>query len=57
VLSFLIFNDSCQPIYLNIYRTDLLICRVWLLAVDDQCEINFSIPPIFVGFIHRTKFR
>jgi len=45
LLPFLIFTDSFQTNYLNIYRTDpRQICRVVrTVAVDDQFEISFSI--------------
>jgi len=41
-----IFNDSCQTIYLQIYWTDLRqIFRIGrTMAVDNQSEISISIP-------------
>jgi len=66
LLPFLIFNDSCQTNYFNIYRTDL--CQIFKIGrnivVDDLSESSFSIPQgtmpwqlISVGFIHKTEFR
>jgi len=67
LLLFLIYNDSCQTNYLNIYRTDLRqILQVGrTTAAGDPSEINLllipqgTLPwqPISVGFIHKTEFR
>jgi len=47
LLLFLIFNDFCQTNYPKIYRADLrqmfIVGRT--MAVDDQSEISFFIPP------------
>jgi len=55
--------DSCQTIYLNIYRTLRQIFRICrTVFVDDQSEISFSIPqgtlqwrPFSVGFIYAAE--